>query len=77
LILPQKHLGGKNKRFGGTFEDSIGYVYKEKHVPRCRGKYVEKKAAWSVSGEISMPPPVFTKYYVLTEWLCLSKQVRN
>ena len=34
----------QNTRFEGTFENSIGYVYQEKHVPRCWGKHVKKAA---------------------------------
>ena len=33
----------KNSRFGGTFENSIGYVYREKRVPRCWGQHVKKR----------------------------------
>ena len=34
----------KYNRFSGAFENSIGYVYQEKHVPRRLGKYVKNKS---------------------------------
>ena len=43
LFFPPETTAQKNNRFGGTFENSIGYVYQEKHVPTCWGKCVKKK----------------------------------
>ena len=42
FLFPETPAPNKN-RFGATFENSIGDVYQEKRVPRCWGKYVEKK----------------------------------
>ena len=41
-FFPPEAPAPKNNRFRGTFENSIGYVYQEKHVPRCWGKYFLK-----------------------------------
>ena len=43
IFFPQKIPAPKNNQFRGTFENSIGYVYQEKHVPRCWGRYVKQK----------------------------------
>ena len=42
-FFPPEAPAPKNNRFRGTFENSIGYVYQEKHVPRCWGECVKKK----------------------------------
>ena len=62
----------KNDRFRGTFEDSIGYVYREKHVPRCWGKYVKK---WCTD-YICIHVCFFLIYWVLTllyDWCDLAR----
>ena len=46
----------KNKRFRGTFDNSIGYVYQAKHVPRRWGKLLKKTARTSYSVSSTLSP---------------------
>ena len=49
----------QNTRFEGTFENSIGYVYQEKHVP-VLGKICKNKAARTIR-EIKRVYPILIK----------------